>query len=111
MIVLGFPILLYLIGFSALLLACRWWAFVPVAAVVFSLEWRYRGILHEGSGFVARTADTMLLLAVIGTVAGFSARALMLATGWSALRGRGLALTLTIFVSVPVIYGLTANGR
>lgn len=108
MIILGFPILLYLIGFTTMLLVCRWWALVPTSAIVFGLEWRYRGLLHQGTGFIASTADTMLLLAVIGTVAGFMARTLLLMTGWSAMRGRGLALTLTIFVSVPVIYGLTA---
>ena len=109
MFVLGFPILLYLIGFLATCIASRWWAFLPVSAAIFAAEWRYRGVWSEGTGLMADTARTMVLLAVIGTVSGFVARGLLMATGWSALRGRGLALTLAVFVSAPVLYGLTAS--
>ena len=110
MIIFGLPILLYLIGFMTICLASRWWALIPVSAIVFSTEWWFRDVARETTGFMADTAATMLLLTVIGTIAGFVARIVLLSTGWSALKGRGLSLTLVVFVMGPVAYALTAGS-
>lgn len=108
MIILGLPILFYLIGFATICLANRWWTFIPVSAAIFAAEWRFWGIGSE-DGVVASTATTMLLLTVLGTGAGFATRAALLLSGGTALRGRGLALTLVVLVSVPLAYGFFAN--
>ena len=110
MIIFGLPILLYLIGFMTICLASRWWALIPVSAIVFTTEWWFKDVAHGTTGFMADTAATMLLLTVIGTIAGFVTRVTLLTTGWSALQGRGLALTLVVFVMGPVAYALTASG-
>lgn len=110
MIILGLPILFYLIGFVTICLASRWWTFIPVSAVVFAAEWRFWDV-GSGDGIVATTATTMLLLAVLGTAAGFVTRATLLLSGGAALRGRGLMLTLIVFVSVPLAYGFMGGGR
>ena len=110
MIIFGLPILLYLIGFMTICLASRWWALIPVSGLVFATEWWFRDVARGTTGFMADTAATMLLLTVIGTIAGFVARIVLLSTGWSALKGRGLALTLVVFVMGPVAYALTAGS-
>lgn len=105
MIILGFPILFYLVGFAAICLANRWWTFIPVSIAIFATEWWFRDVASQGTGLMADTARTMLLLTALGTASGFVARAILLATGWSALRGRGLSVTLAILVAVPMAYG------
>lgn len=106
MFVFGIPILLYLIGFAAVCMAHRWWAFIPVSAAVLSVAVWIRDLVANDTGFGSGMAKTMLLLAAIGAASGFATRLILLVTGWSALRGRGFALTLAILVAAPIGYGI-----
>lgn len=109
MIILGIPILFYTIGFAALCMASRWWALLLMgAAALIAGSWIHEAVSRD-VGFGSDTAKTMLTLTALGASAGFATRSTLMISDWQALRGRGLALTLVIFIAVPIVYGLTAE--
>lgn len=108
MIILGIPLLFYLIGFSIVCMASRWWILLPVSAGVMLLGMWIRDAVWADTGFGADTARSFLTLAAIGCLTGFTTRAILLATGWSARNGRGRDLTIAMLVSAPAAYGIWA---